>query len=105
MRLIVTILILLVLAGWLASRVEFSPPSAQGAVESGTWVRTVDGWERRSDWATSRPLYDPALHPLVIAALELLVSLAALIAVTDNAKQRHLASQRHRDSADRMAAR
>ena len=48
------------------------------------WVRTVNGWERASTWrylAEPREI-TPALriHPLLIALLEVLTSLAALMA-------------------------
>ena len=48
------------------------------------WVRTVNGWERASTWrdlAEQREI-TPALriHPLLIALLEVLTSLAALMA-------------------------
>ena len=51
------------------------------------WRRTAAGWERVSEWQSDSPtlLAGPvfksvdAVHPLVIAVLELLVSVAALL--------------------------
>ena len=51
------------------------------------WRRTAAGWERAGDWQPNSPtrLAVPkfksadAVHPLVVAALELLVSLGALL--------------------------
>lgn len=48
------------------------------------WVRTAHGWEQSSRWQHLLEDYTltPALriHPLLIALLELLISLAALVA-------------------------
>jgi hypothetical protein len=44
-----------------------------------TWVRTVDGWERPDSWQLE-PIGRRALHPLVVAAGQGLVSLLALVA-------------------------
>jgi hypothetical protein len=47
-----------------------------------TWRRTAHGWERKESWTTSLPSsHTRRLHPLTVAALELLVSLAALLAL------------------------
>jgi hypothetical protein len=50
------------------------------------WRRTVDGWEKRSEWQPSRlpPPSSPrlnlaALHPLNVAALQALLSVGALL--------------------------
>lgn len=46
------------------------------------WVRTVDGWEPSSVLhLRPRPLGPPALHPGLVASLQLGVSLFALIAL------------------------
>jgi len=45
------------------------------------WVRTVDGWESSSVLRLRpRPLGSPALHPGLVASLQLGISLFALIA-------------------------
>jgi hypothetical protein len=43
------------------------------------WVRTVDGWQKSTDWIPSLAP-PPAVHPLTVAAAQLLVSLFALTA-------------------------
>lgn len=43
-----------------------------------SWVRTVDGWERPETWEpVTAP--EPIIHPGVVAAGQLLASLAALV--------------------------
>jgi len=83
MRLIIMILLATTLAGWIASRIELShdvPPIAAPRID---WVRTVDGWERRSKLFPNEhqyeQQYEPPIHPLVVASLQLILSLAALI--------------------------
>ena len=44
------------------------------------WVRTVDGWERSSAWRLAPPPPGARLHPLLVAALELLAALFVLVA-------------------------
>jgi hypothetical protein len=41
------------------------------------WVHTRTGWERRSNWAPR--IYQPALHPAIVAALVCLTSLWGLM--------------------------
>jgi len=52
------------------------------------WIRTVDGWELRESLSPPAPSFTPALHPLVVAAAELLLSLAALTAFAPPAHRR-----------------
>jgi hypothetical protein len=54
------------------------------------WVRTVDGWERPERWTISR-VDPPAVHPVVIAAGQVLVSMFALVASTGPAIRKSLA--------------
>jgi hypothetical protein len=54
------------------------------------WVRTVDGWERPERWTISR-VEPPAVHPVVIAAGQMLVSMFALVASTGPAVRKPLA--------------
>jgi hypothetical protein len=42
------------------------------------WVRTVDGWERPGNWQLEAPK-SPALHPLVVAAGQGLLSVFGLV--------------------------
>jgi len=63
---------------WLC-QVDGRADVSAAAASDAPWVRTVDGWERASWLASSSP--PPArlqLHPLVIAAAQLLISLLAL---------------------------
>jgi hypothetical protein len=82
MRSILGILLLLMGAGLVSCRIEGSsadvlPPSA-----TSDWVRTADGWERSHNWSPSLA-EPPAVHPLVIAAGQLFVSLLALATALD----------------------
>jgi len=42
------------------------------------WVRTVDGWERPDSW-NLEPVRRPALHPVVVAAGQGLLSILGLV--------------------------
>jgi hypothetical protein len=53
-----------------------APPSV--ARNEAPWVRTADGWERAGSWLATSSATPPKLHPLVVAAGQLLVSLLAL---------------------------
>jgi hypothetical protein len=64
---------------WLACQVEGSDGRVTSVVENDRWVRTTDGWERTSQWKWLAS-YEPALHPLVVATLQLLLTLIAIIA-------------------------
>ena len=54
------------------------------ASEGIVWRRTVDGWERADLWAINQaalPVQTPAsqpLHPLVVAMLQVVISIGAL---------------------------
>jgi hypothetical protein len=54
------------------------------------WVRTVDGWERPARWRLSTPK-PTLLHPAVVASLELLTALLALVAFSPDGRARHRA--------------
>ncbi len=71
---------------WGAADVEShagARPAAAGLPEAG-WRRTADGWEEVANWSTTsdgqRPTQAARIHPGLVAALILLVSLAALLA-------------------------
>jgi hypothetical protein len=75
-RSIIGISLLLLGVGLFACQVEgFSDRSSAGI--STPWVRTVDGWERPGSW-TAAGIGPPAVHPLVVAAGQTLVSLLGL---------------------------
>lgn len=91
----VTVLLLLTLC-WFACEIEGPASLASKSVVSqevveedvdatDTWRRTKDGWEQNTSWTVEPPLKLPfrgvtAIHPATVAMLQLLVSLAALIA-------------------------
>lgn len=89
LRAITGTLIILVVTGYLLSTVELprawsNGAAAKSAVTDG-WRRTATGWEWDQAWQPPRPTrYVPyvgrRIHPGVIAALQLLVSLFALVA-------------------------
>ncbi len=85
MRLIGWILLILVGLGWLAAEVPLPGPrtlSAPGPNDSllSDWRRTDAGWERSAVWATEPKGCRPAVHPVVLGLLQLLLASAALIA-------------------------
>lgn len=51
-----------------------------GTAIAGRWVRTSDGWEREEDLRPRPYVYEPAIHPLVLASFVTLASVMALIA-------------------------
>jgi hypothetical protein len=79
MRSILSIAILLLLAGLLSCRIEGRSAEKANLTHHSNWVRTVDGWERPKNWSPSLA-EPPALHPLVVAAGQTLFSLFALVA-------------------------
>jgi hypothetical protein len=78
MRSILGILLLLIGIGLLSCRIEGRSADVTRPMHHPDWVRTVDGWEQPRNWTTSfaRP---PAVHPLVVAAGQTLLSLFALV--------------------------
>ncbi|MGE3240151.1 MAG: hypothetical protein AB7G28_24545 [Pirellulales bacterium] len=79
MRSILGILLLLVGAGLVSCRIEGHVSDAQAQRPAIDWVRTANGWERSSNWSPSLAPR-PAVHPLVIGAGQLLISMLALAA-------------------------
>jgi hypothetical protein len=53
-------------------------PECSGEIS--TWRRTADGWEQSHTWFRQVELYDPPLHPLVVATLQALAALFVLTA-------------------------
>jgi hypothetical protein len=80
MRWISLIALVLLATGLAACWFGGATPSAASPDAPLKWVRTASGWERPSDWSTPGGLYEPALHPLVLASGQLLVSVLALVA-------------------------
>lgn len=55
-----------------------------------TWRRTAQGWESTADWQEDELIISPvwiklgSIHPALVASLQLLISLGALIAWTSS---------------------
>jgi hypothetical protein len=64
-------------ANLLDQQAEAAPLSCETA-----WRRTRDGWELPSRWPSQRMVgaNPPALHPIVVGSMELLLALTALLA-------------------------
>jgi hypothetical protein len=54
----------------------FGPRTANAS----RWVRTRDGWEHEEALRPRRRVYEPAMHPLVLASFVALASVMALVA-------------------------
>ncbi len=78
MRMILGITLLLLGVGLMSCRIEGRSTEATSRAEESDWVRTADGWERAHDWRPSL-VAPPAVHPLVVAAAQVLVSMLALV--------------------------
>ena len=77
-------LLVLLAAGWLASRIPAAPADPQPRETS--WRRTCNGWERAS-WLHRPESRDrPALHPVVVGLAMVFFALAALIGLSPTAK-------------------
>ena len=83
MRLIGWLLLLLVVFAWVASEVPLRGDSPQPSPEV-AWRRTADGWEKTARWHNEPAVRRPALHPMVVALLQMLLALGALIAFSRN---------------------
>jgi hypothetical protein len=75
-RSILIILIVAAISGWISS----GEHSASDAAHAADWVRTADGWESRAVLEHYEAPSPPAIHPVVIAAFQLLASLFFLTA-------------------------
>ena len=86
MRMILGLLLIILGLGWLASETPIGNDSLQ--LNCGThWRRTVDGWERANWIVGDEVIRRPALHPTVIALLQMLLAIAALILFAGKSKQ------------------
>jgi hypothetical protein len=63
-------------------KAPFDQAQGRQAVVEVQWVRTVDGWERAGSWFVE-PVGRPALHPLLVAAGQLMVSVMGLVVFGD----------------------
>jgi hypothetical protein len=57
------------------------------------WVHTRTGWEKPSSWIAKPPVYEPPIHPLALAGLQMFISLAALIAFPAKVKANEAADE------------
>jgi hypothetical protein len=58
---------------------ELGSAAARPTVDRYEWRRMASGWERVATWRPPEPV-EPAVHPLLLASLELIASLVALSA-------------------------
>ena len=79
MRLVGWLFLALVGFAWVASEVPLSGDTPQPSYEV-AWRRTAHGWEKPTAWHDKPAPHRPALHPMVVALLQVLLTLAALIA-------------------------
>jgi hypothetical protein len=89
MRAILGILLFVGGVAWAAYRIDDAPSHVEVTLVHFEWVRTIDGWERPERWMISR-VEPPAVHPTVIAAGQVLVSMFALVASTGPAVRKPL---------------
>ena len=73
---LLTLLIVAAISGWI-SRGERAAGLSGQAID---WVRTTDGWESRTAVEPYELSAPPAVHPAVVAALQLGASLFFLVA-------------------------
>jgi hypothetical protein len=98
-------LVVLLAVGYFASSVEWS---ASQCTETGTvlmpdgWRRTAQGWEQLSDWmmpvSPPREPFACRIRPWTIAALQLLVSLLALLLTCPDGRKLQDVKRRHADA-------
>ncbi len=94
-------LLLVIAAGWMDSSSSLSWPAPADGLTPWDWRRTRNGWQQAEWLMPSVAQRKPALHPSVVAMLELLLSVGALAAFPargQSSGQRSAAgSQRMRD--------
>jgi hypothetical protein len=73
------ILLVLVVFGWVAAELPSQVPNDPPQPAT-VWRHTRNGWEHQ-DHVLVRPIHEPPLHPVVIAALEVLLTMTAMLAV------------------------
>jgi hypothetical protein len=70
------------------------------------WVRTAQGWERPDRWVATA-VWEPKVHPIVVAAGQGLASVMALVALGGNlnVRDRETRAQRGRETRAQRARR
>jgi len=87
LRTIVLIALVLFATAYLACRLEWAGgTSGRMASRSAHWVHTVDGWEDANRWQNPHGFWRPGLHPLIVAALELAISILGLVAFAQRSR-------------------
>ncbi len=97
MRLIAGLMLVLLVLGWMACEVPLSCSECSTETVGGlcalhaqklfssepgsktAWRRTADGWEKTTWWSSDPPIRRPALHPTVVALMQIFLALGALI--------------------------
>jgi len=72
------LIIAVFILSWLAS--EAATPAIATEDMSGGWRRTREGWQRIELFCPAIEYHRPALHPAVVSSLELLLTMAAMLA-------------------------
>ena len=80
MRWLGWLLALLVTGAWILSQIPYRAAAPNTPAET-QWRRTRRGWEHVSRLSPGPPHVEPALHPGLVAAAEILVSVVALVAL------------------------
>ncbi len=79
MQRVLVLVALLLGVGWLAVEYEL-PSGSEPAVVESSWRRTANGWEESDRWLPTPYSAPPALNPRVVAALQAMLSVTALVA-------------------------
>jgi hypothetical protein len=79
MRLVGWLLLVLVVAGCFVNRWPLANSGGEPR-PAAEWRRTADGWERLVVATPGGESHRPALHPMIVAVLQVLLTLAAMIA-------------------------
>jgi hypothetical protein len=91
MRRVASLLLLLSVFVWIACQWPATPQAESLGVNS-DWRRTVDGWERFPFRQTIERHRDPpAVHPLLLGAIEILAMFVVLATFPDHASQDRVA--------------
>ena len=80
-----TLVCFLAIGWWAADRMPRPAYAADDQHIASTWRRTRDGWQRASWLPEAAAAQQPALHPAVFGALELMLAMAALLAFAADA--------------------
>ena len=80
-------LLLLIAAGWTASGLSWCGLTPADGLTPWDWRRTRDGWQRAEWLMPTVAQQKPALHPSVVAMLELLLSIGALAAFPNQGRK------------------